>query len=436
MDHLNYCVPYQDKRDYWEDPLTRAFLLIIKYVPAVQQLFIDLIREKQGAFETLHQLPSYASAGTELRVDCQTSTFQNDDGILISVFITDESVEFIDPVTVADRNRAVYDGILYLGDNITVIIENKPSAGALRRDQLNPSKESLEGKDIKPVGHPICLTWAEILDRINILERKDIFSFAEKQIIKDFSQFIDNSPRFSNLKPYKTFAVCGNNDNLLNKRCRNILEQLGEVKHHPGWGDYLEFRGNICRKVTLRALSVKASEGILLQFMPGNTVPLAKQMLEQVDIDKLKKREADNWEIYPNFHFADSFRQFFWSKTSMDVWKYLDYWKEHPEYIHQYGREEFERLRKEFLQVNMLSQDEYYKLDDSFINSNRTVLRIIPGLTLDYIWPLEEAIEMDRAGQFHEEVETKIRQIFECWNQEYESIVLATKADEVNDNSQ
>ena len=48
MNHLNYFNPYQRKKAHYEDQLTRAFMVVLKYVPLAQEAFLNAVRDKQS----------------------------------------------------------------------------------------------------------------------------------------------------------------------------------------------------------------------------------------------------------------------------------------------------------------------------------------------------------------------------------------------------
>ena len=44
--HLNIFVPYENKSLHHEDQLTRAFLILLRSIKLVEQLFIELLRDR------------------------------------------------------------------------------------------------------------------------------------------------------------------------------------------------------------------------------------------------------------------------------------------------------------------------------------------------------------------------------------------------------
>ena len=421
MNHLNYFFPYENKRGDWEDTLTRAFLIVLKYIPLAQQMFVDLIREKQINFTNDQHLPSYASEGMSFEQDCQTKCIRIEEGMLISVVITNHELSFKDDIHPSQR-EAVYDGIVYLGEQICIIIEHKPSASDIWPDQLNPSKSSLKDKNIQLVGHPLCLTWQNIFERLNSLIKRDLFNSTEKRMINDFFEFIDHFPRFKNLKPYTTLQVCKTDYNLLNKRCINLLEDLGKVEYHPGWKDALQCNG-IVRKVALDAQKAIDRDVISMEVHPGSNTADARLLYQDLDRERVRRVRQNGWRIIPGFKISDSFRQFFWAECSMDIEDYLNYWHQHQSDIGRYKRDQFSGLLEKMLTQEMISKDEYKELESSLINSGRNVANVIPGISCFYNWPLGQAVQLDNQGEFSAEIKKQLQIIFSCWDQTLDSIL-------------
>jgi len=70
MDRLNYFAPYESKLASHEDQLTRAFLVVLRYVPLAQAVFLELIRERQREIHALSIIPSYFIQSRDSDEDC------------------------------------------------------------------------------------------------------------------------------------------------------------------------------------------------------------------------------------------------------------------------------------------------------------------------------------------------------------------------------
>jgi hypothetical protein len=129
MDRLNYFNPYQSKGEWFEDQLTRAFLVVVKMVPLALSGFLDLIREKQTAakserpISSFSELLNYDFGFYTQRVEVPQTT-----GRLISVAMTEEGWTHEAPIALIEESERnpVYDGVLCFDPEWIVIIENKP----------------------------------------------------------------------------------------------------------------------------------------------------------------------------------------------------------------------------------------------------------------------------------------------------------------------
>src|SRR6266478_2883306 len=105
MDRLNYFNPYQSKGQWYEDQLTRAFLVVVKMVPLALSGFLDLIREKQITAKSDRPISSFSDLLTyDFTPYTQRRSVPLATGRLISVAITDEGFVAKDPIKESERN--------------------------------------------------------------------------------------------------------------------------------------------------------------------------------------------------------------------------------------------------------------------------------------------------------------------------------------------
>src|SRR3989344_6795970 len=124
MSHINYFEPYESKSAHHEDQLTRAFMVILRYVPSALLIFYDsvvnVISKKALEKDTSIDLPSISQIDlSNLNFETQTQnindTFKTNK--IISVLITDETFNPQKPVSKSDR-IARYDGIIYFSNDV------------------------------------------------------------------------------------------------------------------------------------------------------------------------------------------------------------------------------------------------------------------------------------------------------------------------------
>ena len=59
MERLNYFAPYQSKSPHEEDQLTRAFLVVLRYIPLVRANFIDILRQLSIEAGNENRIPDF-----------------------------------------------------------------------------------------------------------------------------------------------------------------------------------------------------------------------------------------------------------------------------------------------------------------------------------------------------------------------------------------
>ena len=73
MQRLNYFAPFESKPADYEDQLTRAFLVVARYVPMVQAALVDLIRQRQTDAGSKTVIPPLTQLTyDDLQVETQT----------------------------------------------------------------------------------------------------------------------------------------------------------------------------------------------------------------------------------------------------------------------------------------------------------------------------------------------------------------------------
>lgn len=152
MDRLNYFAPFQSKLAGHEDQLTRAFLVVLRYVPLAQAASIDLLRER--AIDNLNDVipPISGLVGAVPSFQTQVSTISKSRGRLLSVLLSDETWTPTRELQFSARG-ARYDGVITYGlesnehsaADVTwiIVIENKPWSAAIWEGQSNPSEHSI-----------------------------------------------------------------------------------------------------------------------------------------------------------------------------------------------------------------------------------------------------------------------------------------------------
>ena len=361
MERLNYFIPYQDKGAWHEDQLTRAFLVVVRLVPLALAGFLDLIRDQQVVRRSASKLPASTELLTSgVEIETQKNSISQTTGRLVSVVMTDDDWTPKQDVVASDRG-ARYDGILSFDPSWIVVIENKPSSQNIWEEQIHPNLSENHKIEVDRVA--IVLQWHNVIERLTTLVAANVLHGAERMIVDDFLQFVDE--HFSSLNPYDTFGKCKNSVRLMERRCRSILEAVapGRVNWHPGSGTYWILMLNQPAPIKRCGLYPdKDGTRIQAALYPGDTMSQARALfayLRQHGVDGLLGLTGREWEIAPNFHFGFIQKGFGHGvKTKLSLEEYVRYWMEHSAEIEQVSlvKQTFEMALQEFVTSGMMDQ--------------------------------------------------------------------------------
>ena len=145
MPEANLFNPFGSQPQY-EDRLTWAFLVALKYDPLLQTFLRELVesrlspnpRESRNAWESA-------------RVSTQTSGIDSRANRLVSVLLTDEAGHDV-AVSWSDRD-AVYDGVIEYTSGLTLIVENKLDHGDVWEKQCRAQSQFLLQRKEIDLGH-------------------------------------------------------------------------------------------------------------------------------------------------------------------------------------------------------------------------------------------------------------------------------------------
>ncbi len=405
MNRLNVFNPYEDKNANHEDVLTRNFLILIKIIPCVQTAFFELIRKEMPKIE----LESMALG--ELSVsDVYTQINSNgllkgiNDSKILSIIISDEKYKEKHIVQESSRN-ARYDGVVICNPSWIFIIENKPDVENVWKGQLNPNKEDAEGNVL--ISDPCRLSWRSIIDILNSLLEENQLSFAERNLIEDFLDYINDE--YAWLKPYNNLSLCKNNKWLMDKRCGDILTEIfngKELKYHKGWKYYIDTTDTdgIVREVALDY----SENHITLWMYAGDTMVSARKLYERINIDEIEKLKDEGYRIRTNFHISYRGTGLVWfDSTNVSLTDYIEYWRRNE--INQVSREELKDYYEKLVEDKIIDKND--DIENRILSKGYPNLNICPGVYFGYKWPIENAQKDDKAGCFVNSVSEKILRI-------------------------
>lgn len=256
--HLNVFFAYRD--DKCENQLTRGLLVLLRLSRNIFDAFYEYLIAEANKIEgnsKQYVFPDTSAIVNEaLFVDTQTSTIGQIGEYLLMVGIVAATEKDSEHVAGEANRRRIYDGIISVGNKFSVAIESKLCDNIADVEQLKHNLKEKYGdytkKGIFPLHIPVILEWNKIIRILHALIRENNITDIEVSLIQDFLQLIDKHHHI--LKPFDSFSVCGDNSDLLEKRIRNIVEEVVSmskntnynVKHHQRYAWKIELHGINC----------------------------------------------------------------------------------------------------------------------------------------------------------------------------------------------
>jgi hypothetical protein len=402
MDRLNYFNPYASKSESHEDRLTRAFLILLKYSPTCLNFFYNYILKS-----TTHrdELPDASSLLQEdIQFGTQVGSAQFETSRLLSILITNESYQPKIKIEGNERD-AVHDGLITIGDDLSLIIETKPNTNDVWEAQLCPSKKDLS-EEVEVLPTPVVLTWHEIISWLHQFTHSERHHYAEKQLASDFLDLVQRS--FSYLNPYDRLDLCGDNEGLIKKRnqylLKSIVNEKEMVKYHNGWGYYIELPSSY-KSIRKVSLILTKDQKIELNLYFADTQGQGKALYPiELDIDYF---EQNGWEVIPNFHFSFMTSSKIWFESE-DKNKFVSYWNENYDSLKQLQGHDHIRSFLANLVENEVVVDKPEEMQQRIYSSKMHKLNVCPGLGLIYSYDLEKAKEMDKKSALAADLREKI----------------------------
>jgi hypothetical protein len=417
MNRLNYFNSFRSLDQNHEDHLTRGFMVLLRNSPLLVAHFYDMCRDlywrdsvSSGKKEPIP--PSLCGlSGQKWSFETQATNPPIETRYLLSVLLVDDGLGRLVDVTRVDRN-AVYDGLISAGDEITIVLENKPRSSNVWDAQLSPTIKNLS-EDTYLFPRPCIICWSEVISLVNNLINSSDITQQEKMLFEDFVNYLDVN--YSFLNPFNTFALCKNDDGLLQRRIKTLLESIvtdpSVVQYHRGWGYYIATPFSYLRQIGL--IHQRKEDGdwsLELSFYAGDTQTQAIALYQR-DIEDDPGALGDGWVVKPNFHFAFRSQNLVWYQ-SRDVYQFVNFWKDELSKIHQYEREDVEELLKELEQKNIITitKFEHDLLDQKFYKTRMSRLNCCPGLGLIYTLSSKDAISLDNSGDLEAHLAKKLKE--------------------------
>ena len=283
---------------------------------------------------------------------------------------------------------------------MTLIIENKLSHGDVWEEQLSPRRDSFLGDidDDTLYDSAICLEWSEILEGVLKYADSDIAPFNSRKITRDFLSFVEEV--HPALTPYRTFELCGERREALQRRTSRLVDDLAEkvgkedVESRDG---YLFRPGKIAERVMIHIESRKLKVGLA----PADTVGQARCFYKAVD--KAAFLSLKKWKVKPNLHFSFMGTHLVWAETALGIHEYFDHFSERSSYGQRSAdRDTLSRLACQWEHEGLISSADRKKIEDEFINTKRETINIVPGFSVTREWDLSAVIKLEEQGKLEE----------------------------------
>jgi hypothetical protein len=425
---LNYFSMPRAEAPGRENRLTVGLLTLLRIVPGALDEFTAYVRKLQldAGYTGNHVLPSPSSLERPVEIRTQTSKLDLDKEYGISTAITDRDLSVSGTAGSRDRG-AIYDGVITFPNHL-LVVENKPygNVDPTQLDLAFPDEVEAEGAPIE-LGEKLVLVWTVLFDRLLRLQDRRLLDPSGDRLVDDFYAYVEE--HFPALTPYDTLDRAEPIPSRITRRCGMVLESAYEgeldIKPQDLSADLDISPDPIVRRVGLDPVSGdgKAVSRISLSLHPGDTMGQAKKLFSRntVDFDGLVHLSGEpRWKVQPNFHLNFASIHFGYTHEHPPLVDYLEFWSNHKDrFSHEIkGKSEIKETVRWLIDTGQMDEhavDGYHK---EIENTDRSKVRLCPGISVFYRWPFGEASRLDDEGEFVDEVRTKVRRILDLVGQE------------------
>ena len=409
MDHLNIFNPYQIPGHH-ENQLTRAYLVLLKLSSHALFTFMEYCRESHKTLDDEKPISTNEFLEQGWKFETQRGNPEINSDYLVSVLITDSQIKTTEASIQSSERNAIYDGIITFGNNLTVVIENKPRSDNVWFEQLNPSRQNLADYTIV-YSAPIVLEWKKIVTQLSHLLSLPTMAGNERMMIEDFLSFVDEN--FPYLNPFDSFQQCKGNHELLSRRIFNllgsILQDESKVGYHRNWGNYIQTPFRQIQQIGLIPVYDEKDYCLELSLYFGDT---QRQAIEFYNSNpSINHLKIDQWGLHPNFHVSYMSSNLVWFKSGESE-HFLRYWEQNVGQICQQAKEDvpnyLRRLENE--EIIQITEETKEQLDSKFFNTNRQTLNICPGFGIIHTISSTVAESLDKEGKLKSVLIEKINE--------------------------
>lgn len=425
---LNYfSMPHAEAPDR-ENRLTVGLLTLLRIVPGALEEFAAYVRELQleAGYTGKHVLPSPSSMEEPVEVETQTGTLDLDKEYGISTAITDRDLDVSGAAGRRDGG-AIYDGVITFPNHL-LVIENKPY-GNLPLSQLDlafPDEVEEEGAPIE-LGEKLNLVWTDLFDRLLRLQDRRLLDPSGDRLVDDFYAYVEEY--FPALTPYDTLDRADPIPSRITRRCGMMLERAyeGELDVEP---QDLSANLDISPDPIVRRIGLDPLKGdgqtvnrISLSLHPGDTMGQAKKLYSREGVDfKGLVRLADEtgWKVRPNFHLNFAKKHFGYTHDHPPLADYLEFWRNHRDrFAHEIkGKKKIRETVRWLVDTEQMDDHAVDGYEGEIEETDRSKVRLCPGISVFYRWPFSTASELDRTGAFVDDLRSRVKRVLDLLGQE------------------
>lgn len=414
MNKLNFFSPCKIRIDNNEDELIRAFFIVLKYVPALQNILFSLTNEK--ASETIPDKLFNEDTTIEdifYQVKPTDKIFNSeklDNKTIAHVVIIDDQSPNKD--FTGKTLEKQFNGILFTSNNYALIVENNPGEERIWLDKIKSVIPETKNTDV--ISNTLHLSWKSIISKINTLINDDILQGLQKSLVLDFVDFIESEYKWIN--PYTTFHSCENDLGQLNKRCVYALstfDSASEIMYQENMRPYIYSGKKTVDKLYLDVNCLDSNWAVNLWMYAGSSLTSAYSTYENLDLNNLFELKKKGYAITKNIiiqHENDNLLVF---KGDLFLDEYLRFWKNEYKIIENHRIIDLIDIINTLQQRHILLPEENSKIKNLIETSDFDNLSISPGFLVKYTWNSKTAKVLDKINQFNEDFKNKVAEVFE-----------------------
>lgn len=418
---LNFFEPYESIPAYYENQLTRALLVILRYSPLAHSAWLRAI----DSALRLERLPG-ANFRTQQARALRTAPLEGEEETIrgISVLLTPGEEKVRRTVSARPNGGQILDGLIEYGNALLVVVENKLFAGQGHRQA---SQISVGDARVVFDASVRTVRWQELLESFADIAASGLASGAELHVIEDFLSFVEH--HFSQLGPYSSLRRAGIHNQRIKRRLDAILAEILDSSELTGQGlgwRNLPERPNgghgAVKMVQLAASKDLAS--VRLTLYPGDTLTQSKVLYRRPEAIR-GLLTLPGWSISTNYHWGFMEAGLWWPRGPITTRDYVEYWITHIGNAGKIPRDTWQIEWQRLEAVGMATPADRSSFDAKFTQKNFTTATPKPGLRCDYSWPMANATTLDDSDRLVAAVRDRLVELLEQIGEHHLAIAIS-----------